>query len=42
MENNKNVLLPIVGRIQHGEQQSSGNNIRIVDLRLFYCKSQRQ
>lgn len=33
MEKVINMNLPIVGRIQHGENQ----NKRVIELRIFYC-----
>ena len=39
MEQVRNMNLPIVGRIQHGEQQFLNQRKKVVELRIFYCKN---
>lgn len=39
MEQVTNRNLPIIGRIQHGEQQITNGKRKVVDLRIFYRKS---
>lgn len=36
-----NMNLPLVGRIQHGEQQLINNKKRVVELRLLYSQNQK-
>lgn len=38
MEQKCKINLPIIGRIQHGEQQIQNQKKKVVELRLFYCK----
>ncbi len=42
MEKVRNINLPIIGRIQHGEQQVTNNKRKVVELRIFYCKNKKR
>lgn len=39
MEQVRKMNLPIVGRVQHGEQQISNQKRKVVELRIFHCKN---
>ena len=41
MEERGEINLPLVGQIQHGEQQIINNKTRVVELRSFYCENQK-